>query len=73
MPRFRMIGELSEADLRERLEWLLDSKGQAAPGELVLPKGMSVDHFKEDHEKGETEEHKHEEAQQAEGGSAVPA
>ena len=72
-PRFRMVGELREADLRERLEWLLDPGSREAPLELVLPSGMSVEHFKDDHEKGETEEHKHEEAkQQAEGGSAVP-
>lgn len=72
-PRFRMVGELNEADLRQRLDWLLDPRGQEPPSELVLPGGMSVEHFKDDHEKGESEEHKHEEAQQPkEGGSAVP-
>ena len=69
-PRFRLVGEIKEADLRARLDWLLDPGDKDAPPELVLPLSMSVEHFKEDHEKGESEAHKHEEA--AEGGSAVP-
>ena len=72
-PRFRMVGEIKEAQLRERLDWLLGSQSGDAPQELTLPDGMSVDHFKDDHEAGESEEHKHEEEQAAkEGGSAVP-
>jgi thiol-disulfide isomerase/thioredoxin len=72
-PRFRMVGEIQEAQLRERLDWLLGSQSGDAPQELTLPDGMSVDHFKDDHEAGESEEHKHEEEQAAkEGGSAVP-
>lgn len=71
--KFRMVGELKETQLRERLDWLLGSQAEAPPAELTLPEGMSVDHFREDHEEGESEEHKHEEAQeQQEGGSAVP-
>lgn len=72
-PRFRMVGEIKEAQLRERLDWLLGPQSGDAPTELTLPDGMSVDHFKDDHEAGESEEHKHEEEQAAEeGGSAVP-
>ena len=72
-PTFRMVGEIKEAQLLERLDWLLGPRSEAAPLELTLPEGMSVDHFKDDHEAGESEEHKHEEAQeQEEGGSAVP-
>jgi hypothetical protein len=71
--KFRMVGEIKEAQLRERLDWLLGPRSAAPPEELTLPDGMSVDHFKEDHEEGESEEHKHEEArEQEEGGSAVP-
>lgn len=73
VPRFRMVGELKEADLRQRLDWLLAPALKDAPAELILPAGMSVDHFKDDHEAGESEEHKHEEElQKGEGGSAVP-
>lgn len=71
--KFRMVGEIKEAQLRERLDWLLGARSAEAPLELTLPDGMSVDHFKDDHEAGESEEHKHEEEQAAEeGGSAVP-
>lgn len=71
--KFRMVGEIKEAQLRERLDWLLGSQAEAQPAELTLPDGMSVDHFKDDHEAGESEEHKHEEEQEREeGGSAVP-
>lgn len=71
--KFRMVGEIKEAQLRERLDWLLGSRSVAPPEELTLPDGMSVDHFKDGHEAGESEEHKHEEEQAAEeGGSAVP-
>jgi thiol-disulfide isomerase/thioredoxin len=72
-PRFRMVGELNEKALRERLDWLIDPQGKGEPDELVLPSGMSVEHFKEDHESGESEEHKAKEAHDlAEGGSSVP-
>ena len=71
--RFRMVGEIQEAELRERLDWLLGPRSAEAPSELTLPGGMSVEHFKDDHEEGESEEHKHQEAEeQKEGGSAVP-
>lgn len=71
--KFRMVGEIKETQLRERLEWLLGPRSAEAPSELTLPDGMSVDHFKDDHEAGESEEHKHEEEKEREeGGSAVP-
>ena len=68
-PRFRLIGEMKEKDLRARIDALLAGEGAtAALEEVVVPDGMSVEHFVEDHEKGEGEEHEHAE----EGGSATP-
>ena len=74
VPRFRMVGELKEKDLRARIDWLLAAGGATgSPAELIVPGGMTVEHFKEDHEQGESEEHKLKEQEEAkEGGSAVP-
>jgi thiol-disulfide isomerase/thioredoxin len=73
---FRLIGEIGEADLVPRLEWLLGGRQGEAPPELRLPAGITPEHFAE-HEAGaeEGEEHHHEEEAQpteSEGGSAVP-
>lgn len=73
---FRIIGEITETDLVPRLDWLLGTGGQETPAELVLPPGITPEHFAE-HEAGEEEGegHDHAEAGEAhsdEGGSAVP-
>jgi thiol-disulfide isomerase/thioredoxin len=75
-PVFRIIAEVKEADLNSRLDWLLGARTGAAPAELMLPPGVTPEHFAE-HEAGEEEgeghEHGHEgEAHESEGGSAVP-
>ncbi len=72
--RFRIIGQAEEKVLRERLEWLLSDKTSASPEELVLPPGLTPEHFKE-HESGEAEdeeEHHHEHEPLA-FGSEVPS
>ena len=72
-PRFRLVGEISEDDLRQRVDWLLDPGTHEAPAELTVPKGMSIAHFVQDHERGESAEEHHEDQQaMEEGGSAVP-
>jgi thiol-disulfide isomerase/thioredoxin len=68
---FRIIGEASEADVFARVEWLLGDRAGARPPELVLPAGITPEHFAE-HERGEEDEHEHEEQSESEGGSAVP-
>lgn len=66
--RFRLIGEMQEADLRARIEATL--AGRFELPEIVVPSGMTVEHFVEDHEKGEAEGH--DEHGEEEGGSATP-
>jgi thiol-disulfide isomerase/thioredoxin len=67
---FRIIGESTERDLRARLNYLLSgSPNQKAPNELVLPPGITAEHFRE-HELGLEDEH---EEEPAEDGSAVPS
>lgn len=68
---FRLIGELGEPALRARLDWLLGDRAGARPDELVLPAGLTAEHFREHHESGEAEEEHHEEGE-GEAGSAVP-
>jgi hypothetical protein len=73
--RFRVIGEVKEPELASRLDWLLSDRTAEAPSELLLPPGVTAEHFAE-HEAGESEdEHAHEHAKEttvAEAGSAVP-
>jgi len=64
---FRLIGELRDADLRARLEWLLGDRASECPADVVVPNGITVDHFREHHESGEEHEEESEER-----GSAVP-
>jgi thiol-disulfide isomerase/thioredoxin len=74
-PAFRLVGELRDEDLRERLEWLLGPRAGPRPGELVLPPGITAEHFREHHEAGESDEHgtgEHRDHAEGEGGSAVP-
>jgi thiol-disulfide isomerase/thioredoxin len=70
-PRFRIIGESTREVLTERLNYLLLQNKGLAPAELVLPTGLTPEHFHE-HESGEEEDHEHEE-EVAESGSAVPS
>jgi thiol-disulfide isomerase/thioredoxin len=66
---FRIIGEAKEADLVARVEWLLGERTASRPADLVLPPGITPEHFAEH---GEDDDHEHEEASAGEGGSAVP-
>lgn len=69
---FRIIGEAKESDLVARVEWLLGDRTATRPSELVLPPGITPEHFAQ-HERGEEDEHgEHDEATASEGGSAVP-
>ena len=71
---FRIIGEVPEEAIRSRLDWLLSDRTAAAPPELILPPGVTPEHFAQ-HEAGiEEDEHEHgaEGAHEEEGGSAVP-
>ena len=68
---FRIVGEAQEADLVARTEWLLGDRSEAKPPDLVLPPGITPEHFAE-HERGEDDDHEHEESEESEGGSAVP-
>jgi cytochrome c biogenesis protein CcmG/thiol:disulfide interchange protein DsbE len=66
--RFRIIGEVTRDVLVERLEWLLSTRTTPAPSELVLPAGITPEHFRE-HELGLEDEHEEEE----QAGSEVPS
>jgi thiol-disulfide isomerase/thioredoxin len=70
---FRIIGEVQEEALRARLEWLLGDRAAAAPPELVLPAGVTPEHFAL-HEAGveDDDDHHAEGEHEEEGGSAVP-
>jgi thiol-disulfide isomerase/thioredoxin len=70
---FRIIGEAKEADLVARVEWLLGDRTGPKPSDLVLPAGVTPEHFAK-HEAGEDDDDEHhgEEAHEEEGGSAVP-
>ncbi len=70
-PRFRIIGESTREALTERLDYLLLQNKGLAPAEIILPPGLTPEHFHE-HEAGEEEDHEHEE-EIAEAGSAVPS
>jgi thiol-disulfide isomerase/thioredoxin len=71
---FRIIGEVHEDAIRSRLDWLLSDRTAAAPPELVLPPGVTPEHFAQ-HEAGieeDEDEHHAEGEHEEEGGSAVP-
>jgi thiol-disulfide isomerase/thioredoxin len=72
---FRIIGEVHDEVIRSRLEWMLGDRKAEAPAELVLPPGVTPEHFAQ-HEAGEEEDEEHdhhaEVADAGEGGSAVP-
>jgi thiol-disulfide isomerase/thioredoxin len=69
--RFRIIGEAKKADISERLDWLLGNRSAPAPPELLLPAGITPEHFRL-HEEGKEEGEEHDEPA-IEGGSAVPS
>jgi thiol-disulfide isomerase/thioredoxin len=69
---FRIVGEAKEEDLVARVEWLLGDRTATKPADLVLPAGITREHFAQ-HERGDEDEHdEHDEATTGEGGSAVP-
>jgi thiol-disulfide isomerase/thioredoxin len=71
--RFRLVGEVTAGDLRQRLDWILAPDGRTAPKELLLPDGMSIEHFRDMHEDGASAAHSLEDQRaREEGGSAVP-
>ena len=74
-PAFRIVGEATEEQLAERVEWLLGDRSDPAPDELILPVGMTEEEFaghdQGEHEHGEEEVHDHGSGVR-EGGSAVP-
>lgn len=70
--RFRIIGQSSRKDLEKRFEFLLSGQSPE-PDALLLPPGISEEHFEQHHARlnAEGEEHHHEE--QTQGGSEVPS
>ena len=69
--QFRIIGQVDNDALTARLDWLLSGQTTGAPADLLLPDGMSPEHF-EKHMSGE-DEHHHEEATPVEASSEVPS
>ena len=71
-PVFRIIGEANRDTLVKRLDWFLSNRKAPAPEEIILPPGITLEHWKE-HELGEEEdEHEHEQHAEAPG-SEVPS
>jgi thiol-disulfide isomerase/thioredoxin len=67
--RFRIIGQSNRKDLQKRIDYLIS--GQIPePDALVLPPGISKEHFEQHHARGDTDEH-HEHHDSA--GSEVPS
>jgi thiol-disulfide isomerase/thioredoxin len=67
---FRIIGEAHRDVLLERLDWLLSERSNPAPSELILPAGVTPEHFRK-HELGIEEKEEEEKAET--GGSEVPS
>lgn len=68
---FRIIGEVKQPILEERLNWLLSDRTSPKPQELVLPAGVTPEHFAK-HESGQEDEE--EQARERAGqDSAVPS
>ena len=67
--RFRIIGVSKQKDLQKRIDFL-NSGQMPEPDALVLPPGISKEHFEQHHASGDTDEHhEHHES----GGSEVPS
>ena len=69
--RFRIIGQVDNDALTARLDWLLSGQTTAPPADLLLPDGMSPEHFKK--QMSGEDEHHHEEATAVEASSEVPS
>ena len=68
---YRIIGESTREMLEQRLECLLSKGALPSPPDLVLPPGITPEHWKE-HEAGMEEEHDHGE-EAVDEGSHVPS
>lgn len=68
---FRIIGESKREQLVSRLEYLLSPDASTPPVELIVPEGMTAEHFIKDHERGDADSHETEE--DTGGGSEVPS
>jgi thiol-disulfide isomerase/thioredoxin len=68
---FRIIGESSRSDLVSRIEFLLSEDSGTPPRDLVLPEGITPEHFRE-HELGLEDKH-HEENELSGADSEVPS
>ena len=69
--RFRIIGQSEASDLEKRIQYLLTGNG-SQPDVLLLPKGMSKEHFEQHHARVSAEEH-HDHGESHSGGSEVPS
>lgn len=67
--RFRIIGQSNRKDLQKRIDYLISGQ-MPEPDALVLPPGISKEHFEQHHARGEADEH-HEHHESA--GSEVPS
>lgn len=68
---FRIIGESKREQLVSRLEYLLSRDVSSPPVELIIPEGMTPEHFQKAHERGDKDSHETEE--HPTGGSEVPS
>lgn len=68
--RFRIIGQSTRKDLQKRIDFLISGQ-MPEPDALVLPPGISKEHFEQHHAQGETEDH-HDHEEES-GGSEVPS
>jgi thiol-disulfide isomerase/thioredoxin len=68
---FRIVGQAAAQDIDERINWLLSDSSVKPPSELILPAGLTYEHFRA-HELGLEEEHSPEE-EIAVVGSEVPS
>ena len=67
--RFRIIGQSNRKDLQKRIDFLISGQ-MPEPDALVLPRGISKEHFEQHHARGDSDEHhEHHES----GGSEVPS
>lgn len=70
-PAYRIIGESTREMLEQRMECLLSKGALPSPPDLVLPPGITPEHWKE-HETGMEEDHEHTDEMVQEG-SHVPS
>ncbi len=69
--RFRLIGKSDRKDLEKRIEFLISGQ-LPEPDPLLLPAGITREHFEQHHAQAGGEEHHHEE-EHVSGGSEVPS